>query len=81
MTKLGKGLIKGVKSALQKKRKPRCFNPGQYKHADISESFKAYDVEIPACIYVNCDELSLKQARKLAVWLKKAIDYLERKGA
>lgn len=62
---------------MKKIRKPREFYPAKYKHASCSPSFRTIEEVLPACIYVNCDELNLKETKALINWLKKSVKWLE----
>lgn len=61
--------------------KPRPFNHAGYELASISGAFFCHELKkkLPDVIYINCEELSVKKARKLAEWLNNACDYLEGK--
>ena len=71
---------KSVKSTLQLK-KPKDFEHGNYQLASVSRGFDCQDLKkrLPDVIYIHCEELSIKRARKLARWLNSACDYLSQK--
>ena len=58
-------------------RRLRAYEKKPYQYASISPEFKAASETMPACLYINCDEVSLKDAKKIQAWLKKAIKWLE----
>lgn len=62
-------------------KKPRPFNHAGYELASISGAFFCHELnkKLPDVIYIHCEELSVKKARKLAKWLTDACDYLEKK--
>jgi hypothetical protein len=57
-------------------KRPRAYEK-KYQYAGASPEFKTYSETIPACLYIHCDEVSLKDAKKIQEWLKKAIKWLE----
>lgn len=58
-------------------RKPRAYRKNPYQHASAEAKFKTYSETIPAYLYINCDDVNLKDAKKIQDWLKKAIKWLE----
>lgn len=66
----------GVKMA---DKKPRPFNHAGYELASISGAFFCHELnkKLPNVIYIHCEELSVKKARKLAKWLLQAASYIE----
>lgn len=62
---------------MKKVKKPRFYKRGKWQYAQCSDSFTHGDGFEPASLYINCDEINIKDAKKLAVWLNKAIKWLE----
>jgi len=60
-------------------KRPRAYEK-KYQYACASPEFKAASETLPACLYINCDDVRLKDAKKLQEWLKKAIKWLESQG-
>jgi hypothetical protein len=58
-------------------KRPRAYEKKPYQYACASPAFKCEDGNIKACIYINCDGVDLKDAKKIKAWLEKAIKWLE----
>jgi len=58
-------------------RKPRAYHKKPYQYACASPSFMCDDGKIPAGLYINCDDVTLKDAKNIKAWLEKAIKWLE----
>jgi hypothetical protein len=59
-------------------RKPRAYQKKPYQYACASPSFICDEgKKYPVCIYINCDEVNLKDAKKIQAWLKKTIKWIE----
>lgn len=65
---------------MKKNKRPRNYKKGKWQFAQCSESFTHDEVFEPACLYINCDNMSLKDAKKLSAWLKSAIKWLSKEG-
>lgn len=60
-------------------KKPRKYKKGKWQQADCSDAFKAWGKTYPKCVYVSCEEMTAKDARKLAAWLINAAKWMENK--
>ena len=60
----------------KKVRKPKEYKKGSFQYASCSTSFTHEEGKEPASLYINCDVLTLKDAKKLKVWIDKAIKWL-----
>lgn len=67
---------------LLNKKKPKDFQHGKHQLACVAEGFYCGELKkhLPDAIFIHCEELSVKKARKLAKWLLSAADYLEAKA-
>jgi len=62
---------------MKKVKKPRFYEKGKWQYAYCSDSFTHEEGTEPASIYINCDAVNIKDAKKLSIWLNKAIKWLE----
>jgi hypothetical protein len=58
-------------------KRPREYTKKPYQYACASPSFVCEDGKIPASLFINCDGVNLKDAKKIKAWLEKAIKWLE----
>lgn len=62
-------------------KKPKDFIHEKHSLASVSGAFYCEELKkkLPNIIYINCEEISAKKARKLAKWLIRAANYVEKK--
>ena len=62
---------------MKKVKKPREYYKKPYQYATCSPAFVADNEKFPACLDIRCDDVRIKDAKRIKKWLEKAIKWLE----